>query len=104
MGVALAPWLSGSRLRRALKGQAIVDASWAIANRGGGRFDPRLLIGSSLPQFAGWNAGTIIGVVGGGALPAADTIGLDAIFPAYFLVLLTEELRSGHHRAAAALG
>ena len=34
MGVAAAPALRGSRLRRALEGQAIVDASWALAARG----------------------------------------------------------------------
>src|SRR5207302_52156 len=37
MGVAYAPALRGSALRRAAEGQALVDASWALANRGGGR-------------------------------------------------------------------
>jgi branched chain amino acid efflux pump len=104
MGIALAPWLRGGRLRRAVKGQAVIDASWAIANRGDGRFDPRLLIGSSVPQFVAWQAGTVIGVLAGDALPDAEDLGLDAVFPAFFLILLVEELRSGRHRAAAALG
>jgi predicted branched-subunit amino acid permease len=34
MGVAAASALRGSRLRRALEGQAVVDASWALAARG----------------------------------------------------------------------
>src|SRR3954452_7926338 len=46
MGIALGPSLRGSRLRRALTGQAIVDASWALANRGGGRFDPDVVVGA----------------------------------------------------------
>jgi 4-azaleucine resistance transporter AzlC len=104
MGVAIAPWLRGGALRRAAKGQALVDASWAIANRGEGRFDPQVLLGATLPQFLAWNAGTAIGVLAGDALPAAETIGLDAVFPAFFLCLLVEELRSGRHRAAGALG
>jgi 4-azaleucine resistance transporter AzlC len=104
MGIALAPWLRGGRLKRAAQGQAVVDASWAIASQGAGRFDPRLLIGATIPQFVGWNLGTAAGVLAGDALPAAEDLGLDAIFPAFFLVLLVEELRSGRHRAAAALG
>jgi 4-azaleucine resistance transporter AzlC len=104
MGVALAPWLSGGRLRRALKGQAIVDASWAIANRGDGRFDPKLLIGASLPQFAGWTTGTALGALGGNAIPDPSALGLDAVFPAFFLCLLVEELRAPRDRTAALLG
>src|SRR5690554_390958 len=34
MGVAVAPHLKGGRLRRALEGQTVVDASWALASRG----------------------------------------------------------------------
>ena len=37
MGIAVAPYLKGGPLRRALEGQAIVDASWALASRGGWR-------------------------------------------------------------------
>src|SRR5256885_15845520 len=40
MGAAYAPSLRGSPLRRAAEGQAVVDASWALANPGGGRLDP----------------------------------------------------------------
>ena len=36
MGVAVAPYLKGGPLRRALEGQAVIDASWALASRGGG--------------------------------------------------------------------
>ena len=70
MGIALGPSLRGGPLRRALVGQAVVDASWALANRGGGRFDPDMVVGDPL------------------------VLGLDAIFPAFFLGLLAPELRS----------
>src|SRR3954470_4385261 len=59
MGVALAPSLPGGPLRRALQGQAVVDASWAIAGRGDGTFDRWLLFGSTAVQYAGWVGGTI---------------------------------------------
>nr|MBA3306695.1 AzlC family ABC transporter permease [Thermoleophilaceae bacterium] len=57
MGLALGPSLPGGARLRALQGQAVVDPSWALANRGGGRFDGRLLIGSTIPQFVAWVSG-----------------------------------------------
>ena len=47
MGIALAPSLPGGPLRRAVEGQAVVDASWALANRGDGTFDRYLLFGTT---------------------------------------------------------
>src|SRR5215208_2145651 len=38
MGVAIAGSLKGGPLRRAVEGQAVVDASWAASHLGGGRF------------------------------------------------------------------
>ena len=40
-------------------------------------------------------AGTIAGVLGGGLLDDPERYGLDALFPAFFLALLIEELRGG---------
>src|ERR671922_1540334 len=50
MGFAVGPSLRGGRIARALQGQAIVDASFAIASRGDGSFDRELLIGATIPQ------------------------------------------------------
>jgi predicted branched-subunit amino acid permease len=41
MGMAVATFLEGGPLRRALEGQTILTTSWAQASRGGGRFDTR---------------------------------------------------------------
>src|SRR4051794_41851964 len=65
MGLALAPALRGGRLRRAVEGQAMVDASWALANRGDGRFDRDVMIGATIPQAAAWWTGTAGGGPGG---------------------------------------
>ena len=94
MGIAVAPALKGGRFRRALEGQAVVDASWALASRGDGRFDREFMIGATIPQFVAWVAGTVIGAVGGEAIGNAEDLGLDAIFPAFFLALLADELRN----------
>lgn len=104
MGIALAPSLKGGRLRRAAEGQAIVDASWALANRGGGRFDRERLIGATVPQYAAWVSGTVVGVLAGDVIGDVERFGLDAIFPAFFLALLVEELKTGGGRTVAVAG
>ena len=103
MSFAVAPALRGGRARRALEAQAIVDASWALANRGGGRFDRETLIGATAVQYAAWALGTLAGVVAGPALGDLEALGLDVVIPAFFLGLLAEELRD-RPSVAAALG
>jgi 4-azaleucine resistance transporter AzlC len=104
MGVALGPSLPGGPLRRAAQGQAIVDASWGIAGRGDGTFDRWLLFGSTSVQYLTWSLGTVVGALGGGALGDTDKLGLDAIYPAFFVALLISEARSSRARGAAAIG
>ena len=104
MGVAAATALHGSRLRRAVEGQALVDASWALAVQGDGRFDRELMIGATIPQYPAWVLGTLIGVLGGSALGDPAALGLDAIFPAFFVGLLAAELSRPRALAAALLG
>jgi predicted branched-subunit amino acid permease len=61
MGLAVAPSLAGGRLRRAAEGQMVVDASWAMANRGDGTFGRKYLIGATVPQLGAWIVGTVVG-------------------------------------------
>ena len=104
MGLAIGPSLKGGRVRRALEGQAVVDASWALANRGDGRFDRHTLFGSSAAQYVTWQVGTVLGVVAGGILPHPEALGIDAVFPAFFLALLVGELRDVEASAVAVGG
>jgi 4-azaleucine resistance transporter AzlC len=104
MGVALGPSLPGGAVKRALQGQTIVDASWAIASRGDGTFDRWLLFGSRAVQYAGWVGGTIVGALAGNVLGDPDKLGLDAVYPAFFLALLIEELNDARSRLVAVLG
>jgi predicted branched-subunit amino acid permease len=98
MGVAFAPSLRGGPLKRALQGQAVVDASWALAARPDGSFDRMLLFGSSAAAYVTWVSGTAVGALWGSALGDPHDLGLDALFPAFFLALLWGR------RAAAARG
>lgn len=100
MGIAVAPYLKGGPLRRALEGQTVVDASWALASQGGGRFDREYMIGATIPQAVAWIGGTMIGVFMGDVAGGGERLGLDVIFPAFFLALLIDELKNGGKRAA----
>jgi predicted branched-subunit amino acid permease len=105
MGIALAPWLRGGPLRRAATGQAMIDFSWAASSRGGGRFDPAFMVGATLPSYPCWVIGTAVGVFAGNLIGDPLALGLDALFPAFFLCLLVEgELRPGPPAVAAAAG
>lgn len=101
VGAALGPSMRGSPLRRALEGQAAVDSSLVLARTGEARFGPRLLLGSTAPQYAGWQVGTVIGVLAGERIPDPEALGLDALFPAFFVVLLAGELKDRASRVTA---
>ncbi|MFL5869838.1 MAG: AzlC family ABC transporter permease [Solirubrobacterales bacterium] len=91
MGVAIAPSLRGNALVRGLRAQAIVDASFAIGSRGDGSFDPDRIVGATIPQAGSWVLGTVAGVCWGSLLGDPAALGLDAIFPAFYLALLAGE-------------
>jgi predicted branched-subunit amino acid permease len=102
MGMAVAPFLKGGPLRRALERQTILTTSWALAIRGGGRFDRAFMIGATVPQYVAWTVGTIVGVLVNDIVTDVETLGLDVIFLAFFLALVMRELRSGGKRTIAA--
>jgi 4-azaleucine resistance transporter AzlC len=102
MGIAIAPWLRERALGRALRAQAIVDASWAMAHLGEARYDPDFLLGATLPQYVMWVLGTVAGVLVGPALDA-KALGLDALLPAFFFCLLMAELRKPGAKLVAAV-
>lgn len=104
MGIALAPSLPGSAARRAAQGQAIVDASWAMAAQGDGTYDRHFLFGATAVQYVTWVGGTALGAIAGTALGDPRDLGLDAIFPAFFLALLLPELRETRSRTVALAG
>ena len=104
ISISVAPLFRGSRLRRLVESQLIVDESWALASRGGGRFDRRLLLGAGLLLYVAWLSGTAIGVLAGDALGNPKDLGLDGAFPALFLALLVPQLRAPRAALAALVG
>jgi 4-azaleucine resistance transporter AzlC len=101
---SVAPLFRGSRLRRLLEAQLIVDESWALSSRPDGTYDRRVLLGAGLTLYVTWVIGTALGVLGGGFLGDPERLGLDAAFPALFLALLAGQLTSRRAVAAALAG
>src|SRR5438034_10839115 len=77
ISLSVAQLFHGPRLRRLVESQLIVDESWALASRGGGRFDRRILLGAGLLLYVAWVSGTAVGVLAGGAPGDPKTPGLD---------------------------
>lgn len=104
MNIAFAPSLRGGALKRAAQGQAVVDSSWALAARGDGTFDRWYLFGATAVQYLTWSTGTVVGALGGDVIGDTEKLGLDAVYPTFFLALLIAELKSGRAKGAAAFG
>ena len=104
IGVAFAPSLPGGPVKRAAQGQTVVDVSLVVAEDGRGGFDRGLLFGSTAIQYTTWVLGTIAGVLAGPVLGDPKALGLDAIFPAFFLALLLGELSTARARGVALAG
>ncbi len=101
IGVALGPSMRGGKIQRAFEGQAVVDAALILAKTGEARYGVKRLLGSTLPQYLGWTLGTLGGVLAGNRIPDPEELGLDALFPAFFLVLVWSELGTRAARITA---
>jgi predicted branched-subunit amino acid permease len=103
MSLAVAPWLRGGRLRKAVEAQTVVDASFVVAHVGGDRFDRERLIGATAPQWLAWIAGTAVGVLAAPPERVEYAFALDVVFPIFFVVLLLDELATAPNAWRAGL-
>jgi 4-azaleucine resistance transporter AzlC len=104
MALSAAPALRGGRIRRAIEAQAVVDGSWVLAHEGEGRFNRGVLFGSALAQWPAWVTGTVLGVVLAPSIGLLNATGLDVVFPAFFALLLFDEIRHSRSARIAAAG
>jgi 4-azaleucine resistance transporter AzlC len=104
-GLVMAPIVRGRLGRRLLGAQLVLDESTAMATA---HTDPRdqerAFWATGLAIFAAWNVGTLVGALGGSAIGEPATLGLDAAFPAGYVVLLAPHVRTVDGKVAAVLG
>ena len=104
MGMAANRIFTGGRWSRSLQAQAVVDGSWAAARRADGSFDRETMIAASLVQWPAWIAGSAIGAYLTPSHDLARSLGLDAIFPAFFLVFVLDSLRDEPRHRVTVIG
>jgi 4-azaleucine resistance transporter AzlC len=104
-GVAMAPLLRGPQWRRLLGAQLVIDETTAMARAETDERSARVAFWvTGVSVFAFWNASTLVGALVSDALGDPRSLGLDAIFPAAFVVLLAPQLRQPGARTAAVAG
>ena len=104
IALSVAPVIHGNAVLRLAQSQLVIDESWALANRGNGRFDRRMLLGAGVALYLAWVAGTATGMLAGDLIGDPASLGLDAAFPALFVALLAPQVRQRRPVAAAVLG
>jgi len=104
MALSAAPALQGGRIRRAIEAQTVVDGAWVLAHQGEGRFNRGVLFGSALAQWPAWVTGTLVGVVLAPSIGLLNATGLDVVFPAFFALLLFDEMPHSRSARIAAAG
>ena len=85
-------------------GVGAIALAWAVAYIGEGRFSCERLVGSGVVLYATHTTATAIGAAAAAVPGDLSTSGLDAAFPALFVVLLWPYLRGISRVAAALLG
>ena len=104
-GLALHQHLQGSAWRRLLAAQLVIDESTALAlgQEAPQHREPAFWV-AGLSVFVCWNLGTVAGALGGEALGDPQVWGLDAAFPAGFLVLMRPHVARRAGKVAAIAG
>jgi predicted branched-subunit amino acid permease len=97
MAASAARSLRGGVVRRAFEGQAVVDGSWVAAQRSDGTTNREVMLGATLIQWPAWVLGTALGAI---LVPSPEflhRLGLDVVFPCFFVLLLLDTLRHQPH-------
>jgi 4-azaleucine resistance transporter AzlC len=104
-GLVLAPEVRGPWWQRLVAAHLVLDESTAMAMaQPEPRDRVRAFWATGVAVFVCWNIGTLAGALGGGAIGDPSTLGLDAAFPAGFVVLIAPHLRRLDGKVAAVLG
>ncbi len=98
-GLAVAPVVGDSWRTRLLGAHLLIDEVVAFSRaRGDGARARRAYYTAGVALFTCWVSGTVLGMVGGAAVPDPNAFGIDAAFPAALLALLLPGLRRADAR------
>jgi 4-azaleucine resistance transporter AzlC len=104
-GLALHAHLKGPIWRRLFAAQFVIDESTAMAlGQRDRRHAEAAFWVAGLAVFVFWNLGTVAGALGGTALGDPEVWGLDAAFPAGFIVLMRPHIARRPGQIAAVTG
>lgn len=103
MGFAVAPSASGGVVRRVACAALLTDASMIIGRNADGRFDLGRIAWAAPLQYAAWSGGTAVGAFAAPQFGDPTQLGLDAMFPVFFLGLLLPVLRDSKPKTATGL-
>lgn len=104
MGFAIAPSVKGSLPRRIATASLLTDATLLIGRGDDSRFDVPRMVWATPLQYLGWVGGTAAGALGAGVIGDPGRLGLDVMFPVFFLGLLLPELRGSSRRRLVVAG
>ena len=105
MGLSAGSRLRMGPIRRLLAAIVSIDASLLVAMSAPSGEDPdRSFWRVGLSVFVTWQLGTVAGLLLGGAIPAPETLGLDALIATVFIGLLAPLLSDSAARLAALTG
>jgi 4-azaleucine resistance transporter AzlC len=99
IGISVARGFRGSRAKRFLQAQLVVDESWALSR---GRVPVLLGVGATL--WLGWVGGTAVGALAGEVIDDTSAFGLDGAFAALFVALLATQLTDRARVRVAVVG
>ncbi|GAA1999378.1 AzlC family ABC transporter permease [Nakamurella flavida] len=104
-GLALGPVIGGRAAERVFGSYLLIDESVAFTLAEPDDTRRRAVYWTSaVGLFLGWNAGVLVGALGGNLVGDTDVLGLDAAFPAALLALILPALREPAARRAAITG
>lgn len=104
-GLALHGRIGGGVAKRLFSAHFIIDESTAMAlGQDEKEASKWAFWAAGLSVFVFWNLGTLVGAAGGTVLGNPEAWGLDAAFPAGFIVLAAPHVRSSEGRVAALAG
>lgn len=104
LGFTVAPAMRGPWWKRLAMAQLVVDETWGIAHSAEGRFDAERLLGAGAVLFVAHVGSTAIGAALSRGVTDPARFGLDAAFPALFVILIAPHLTSTAARGVAAAG